>query len=317
MTDDFTPAGHRRQLVGQSRIQVQPAAVWIDSRGSNVPPEKPPALNPRLASARAKWERARFHFDRLLAEMKEACGGGDPRVTRTSRRFDAETSEVVWTAEEIVPDIDSNWPLMIGECVYNLRCALDYLWWELTIDHLGREPTAREAPAIQFPILTRAEPGEFEAHRFNRHVAADVVTKAKAAQVYDRPEGAEPYLGLLAELSNHDKHRRIRPTIFRTSNLGLPIGSVRCVDCEVPRSDIGGAEWAVTIGFHDWEQLNVGDDVVRQEVVRTGPRPDIDVEPTVTLEIGFGPHESVLGTLKCLGGVVHHTIKDFAPLLQR
>jgi hypothetical protein len=107
-----------------------------------------PALNPRLDSARAKWERAKIHAEQLLAEMKDACDGGNPRVTRTSRRFDSDTNEIVWTAEAIVPEIAPAWPLMIGECVYNLRCALDHLWWELAIDHLGREPTGDEAPAI-------------------------------------------------------------------------------------------------------------------------------------------------------------------------
>lgn len=249
--------------------------------------------------------------------MQEACGGEHPRVSRTSRRYDATTREIIWTADEVVPRIDPQWPLIIGDCVYNLRCALDHLWWELASDHLGREPTGREAPDIQFPILTRIEPAKFEKHRFNRHIAAHVAARAKAVQAYERPEGTEPYLEVLADLSNHDKHRRIRPATFRTSTVGLPIGSVPCVDCEIPRSDLEGAEWAVTIGFHDWEELNVGDDVVRQEIVPTGPHPDIDVEPTVRLEIGVGPHESVLETLKRLGGLVHHVISDFAPLLVR
>jgi len=242
-----------------------------------------PALNPRLDSARAKWERAKAHADQLVAEMKEGCGGGNPRVTRTRRRFDPDSKEIVWTAEEIVPVLDPNWPLMIGECVYNLRCALDHLWWALAIDHLGREPTDVEAKAIQFPILTKVPPEKFEDHRFLAHVADDVVTKAKNAQLFDRSEGAEPLLAVLADLSNHDKHRRIEPTFFRASNVGIQIGDVRCVDCHVPKSDEEGAEWAVTIGFPDWEELNVGDQVLRQEVVPTGPNPDIDADPEITL----------------------------------
>jgi hypothetical protein len=76
-----------------------------------------PALDPRLASARAKWERAKVHAEQLVTEMQAACNGGSPRVTRTSRRFDSDTNEIVWTAEAIVPEITPAWPLMIGECV--------------------------------------------------------------------------------------------------------------------------------------------------------------------------------------------------------
>jgi hypothetical protein len=202
-----------------------------------------PALNPRLDSARAKWERAKIHAEQLVAEMKDACDGGNPRVTRTSRRFDSDTNEIVWTAEAIVPEIAPAWPLMIGECVYNLRCALDHLWWELAIDHLGREPTGDEAPAIQFPIYPRTPPESFEHRRFLKHVGDEVVQKAKMVQAFDRPEGDESLLGVLADLSNHDKHRKIQPTYFRPIGVGTTIGNAACVDCHLPRSDMDGAEW--------------------------------------------------------------------------
>jgi hypothetical protein len=273
-------------------------------------------LNPRLDSARAKWERARVHAVQLVTEVKQASGGGDPRVTRTSRRFDPDSSEIVWIADEITPILDPNWPLIIGECVYNLRCALDHLWWALAVDHLGREPTESEARSIQFPILTNAAPDKFEDHRFLTHVADDVVEMAKSVQVFDRPEGAEPLLAVLATLSNHDKHRNIQPTFFRASNVATQIGTVRCVDCHIPSSNVEGAEWAVTIGFPDCDEVGVGDEVLRQAVVPTGPRPDVDVEPEITLTVGFGGEESVLRTLDDLGRLVRGVILEFAPLLK-
>jgi hypothetical protein len=275
-----------------------------------------PALNPRLDSARAKWDRAKFHAEQLVAEMKEACDGDRPRVTRTSRRFDSETNEIVWTAESIVPEIAPHWPLMIGECVYNLRCALDHLWWELAIDDLGREPTEDEARAIQFPIYTRSRPESFESQRFLTHVASEAVQKAREVQVFDRPEGTEALLGVLADLSNHDKHRKIQPTYFRPIHVETTIGNATCVDCHVPRSGEGDSEWVATIEFPDWEGVEVGDEVLRQEVVPTGPNPDIDHEPQINLIVGFGPEGSVTVILKKLGLLVHRVIVEFAPLVK-
>jgi hypothetical protein len=248
--------------------------------------------------------------------MKDACDGGNPRVTRTSRRFDSDTNEIVWTAEAIVPEIAPSWPLMIGECVYNLRCALDHLWWELAIDHLGREPTDKEAPAIQFPIYPRTPPERFESQRFLKHVGDKVVQKAKMVQGFDRSEGVESLLGVLADLSNHDKHRRIQPTYFRPIQVDTTIGNAACVDCDVPRSDIAGAEWVATIGFPDWEGVGVGDEILRQEVVPTGPNPDIDSDPEIQLVVGFGPEQAVPVILNALGRLVHGVIVEFAPLLK-
>lgn len=140
--------------------------------------------------------------------------------------------------------------------------------------------------------------------------------KAKEVQVFDRPDGTVPLLAILADLSNHDKHRKIQPTFFRASNVGIQVGDVPCVDCHVPRSDVEGAEWVVTLGFPDWEAVNVGDDVLRQQVVPTGPDPDIDAEPEIALRIGFGPEESVFDSLKNLGRLVRGAILEFAPLLK-
>jgi hypothetical protein len=102
------------------------------------------------------------------------------------------------------------------------------------------------------------------------------VQKAKMVQAFDRPEGDESLLGVLADLSNHDKHRKIQPTYFRPIGVGTTIGNAACVDCHLPRSDMDGAEWVATIGFPDWEGVEVGDESLRQEVVPTGPNPDID-----------------------------------------
>jgi hypothetical protein len=77
-----------------------------------------------------------------------------------------------------------------------------------------------------------------------------------------------------------------------------------------------GAEWVATIGFPDWEGVEVGDEILRQEVVPTGPNPDIDSDPEIHLVVGFGPEQAVPVILKELGRLVRGVIVEFAPLLK-
>jgi hypothetical protein len=232
-----------------------------------------------------------------------------------SRKYDAETECIVWTAEELVPGINPVWSPMIGECIYNLRCALDHLWWQFAIDYLEREPREDEARDIQFPILTKTDPAQYESHRFLRYVDEEVAEKAKPLQGYDRGENEEPFLEVLAELSNHDKHRGLRPVLLRTSGFSTPMGDVSSIDCHIPKGE-GEAEWAVEISWLETNELQVGDEVFWQKVVPTGPNPDIQVDPEIRCTIGLGPKRIALDTLRELGQFVYGVIVEFAPLLK-
>jgi hypothetical protein len=70
--------------------------------------------------------------------MRTATTDGNPRV-ETDREYDPDSKRVVWIADRMIPEIDPAWTLMIGDCLYNLRCALDHLWWQFAIDSLGED----------------------------------------------------------------------------------------------------------------------------------------------------------------------------------
>jgi len=43
---------------------------------------------------------------------------------------------------------------MVGELAYNLRSALDRVTWRLALrTNHGKEPSDKEAPKIQFPVV--------------------------------------------------------------------------------------------------------------------------------------------------------------------
>ena len=271
------------------------------------------ALDPRLTSSRAKFDRAKKHADDLIAEMREASEDEPPAVLATSRRYDPASERVLFIAER-VPEIPDHWSLVIGEVVYNLRCALDHLWWALAVDFLGREPTDAEAREIQFPILDRLDPAKWEGHRFLSHVSKEAAEKAKPLQCYEKDEGEEPLLRILADLSNTDKHREVKPTLFITSTWSFPMGELPCRDCHIPNDGGDPPIWESDVEFGT-EQPRAGDVVLGVKVVPTGPAPDIDIAPEITGHLGFGSESPVLLTLKELGRLVFGVINEFAPLL--
>jgi hypothetical protein len=258
--------------------------------------------------------RAKAHADKLIAEMRDACDGKAPGVYETSRKYDPDTEQVVFIAERMT-EISDEWSLIVGDCIYNLRCALDHLWWQFAIDFLGREPTDNEARDIQFPILPD-RPEAWEGHRFLKYVDPEIAAKAKTLQAYDRGEGEEATITMLASLSNADKHREVKPTFYRSTGWGVPIGDLPCRDCHIPRDPEDPDIFESTITWPYPEEIKVGDEVLGIKVVPTGPNPDIDVNPEITGHIGFGPERDVVTTLNKLGRLVFAVIREFAPLLK-
>jgi len=110
----------------------------------------------RLAGSWAKLTRAQGHVEDLRRAILDSCGGeAPPRVLSTRREFDPSNNLILWIAESL-PEIGDDWGLIVGDAIHNMRCALDHLWWQLAIDHLGRKPTEEEARDIMFPILTHS-----------------------------------------------------------------------------------------------------------------------------------------------------------------
>jgi hypothetical protein len=103
--------------------------------------------------------------------------------------------------------IPSEIPLIIGDCVQNLRSALDYMVWEMVIA-VGGQPSKRNA----FPICTTAEAFDVEVDKKRLRGISDpeLIAKIKTLQPYKNGNGPEQDpLFILDELTNINKHRRI------------------------------------------------------------------------------------------------------------
>jgi hypothetical protein len=147
-----------------------------------------------------KIVRAEQHLDSVASEIlrhKEKC--------RLVGKKNIETDGVEFFAD--FPDPPSMLSLMIGDCLYNLRCDLDYLVWQL----VESNPPNRGSARNQFPICESAE-------RFRQQLQRGRLSGVPptAQTIIER---AQPYHGVnnlhfsrllgLNYLANIDKHRTL------------------------------------------------------------------------------------------------------------
>jgi hypothetical protein len=158
-----------------------------------------------LNSPSAKFNRADQHFDTLNRELS---GLSDIKSYGITKDIDSRTGEQIYRFGK-VPPMPDGLDLLIGEILYNFRCSLDHLIWQLVLSE-GNNPTTRN----EFPIFNNAP--EYEANKGSRlkGVSDAVVTIVDSLQPCNST-GVDDYwwwLWYLQVLSNTDKHRHLLVT---------------------------------------------------------------------------------------------------------
>jgi hypothetical protein len=152
-----------------------------------------------------KLARASYHLDSFEAKVRE---WRDEHTHRYESHFDRESGKqfVYIRFPEPLP---AEFRLIIGDCLHNLRSALDNLAYELAVRHHGSSPLpGRFDRRSEFPIFGDREWTARE--RRNKigciHPRAQAIIKR--LQPYNRGDKfASDPLWKLHELSNMDKHR--------------------------------------------------------------------------------------------------------------
>lgn len=156
---------------------------------------------PSLDGVIAKIERAAFHFE----DFERAWARTEEANTYTFvGKVSANGAKHVYFADE-APALDSWFSLTLGDCVHNLRSALDHLAWQL-----ARGPSRR----TQFPILDRRpqrwtcrgrRPG---AIRVAGDLPLDALRIIEEVQPYNGTNAGRDLL-TIQELDAIDKHRHL------------------------------------------------------------------------------------------------------------
>jgi len=150
-----------------------------------------------LESVNLKLGRAREHrkaIDKELGDLRKH------QAYPVLPEIDPETREQIWRMDGEPPPPPDRIAVLIGDCLYNFRCALDHLAWELST-----KPDNR----TMFPIFH--DPGSFS-NSFWRlhHMSTDVLAMLVATQpCYGRNPHRNRMLSALESLTNVDKHRHL------------------------------------------------------------------------------------------------------------
>lgn len=151
-----------------------------------------------LEGSRAKLGRAQRHTDVLEAEALDFFGAHPYRLALTSAE-DPWTYALRLVSPPVIPA--QHWGLLVGDVVHALRCALDYIAWQLAGADIADRYT-------QYPIFETegAWRGAETRGRFLR-LPRDVLTLMQRTQPYAGAGPQHSALWAIHVLDNADKHR--------------------------------------------------------------------------------------------------------------
>lgn len=178
---------------------------YADAMGQNSP----------LFDARLKLERA---LERIEAARTLISAYMQSKSIRFEGLIDAEreiVSRIIRFDRRPAPVLSA----ILGEAIYNLRCALDYAVFRLVLQSTGVESTNNKG---QFPIFKNETGFNSRGVRQNLvGVSAEATALIKTFQPFSTGEGTDSPLWHLRELSNWDKHRALHLTCSTTHHLKI------------------------------------------------------------------------------------------------
>jgi hypothetical protein len=169
-----------------------------------------PGTMPSLDSARLKLARADHHLEWLAQDLRRITSENQAALPD---HFRVEPGQRVEFVPPVAPGLA--WGVVLGDCVQNLRAALDHTAWSLTPVSVRHANPKRP----QFPIFD-----DIDVYRDRgQSRVADVDPAARAIieslQPYNYSEPHIDPLHLLEVLSNIDKHRIIHSVANVTSRV--------------------------------------------------------------------------------------------------
>lgn len=199
------------------------------------------------------------------------------------------------------PTLD-DWALLIGDCIHNMRSALDHLFWALV---LLKYPNGTNtwSPDAAFPITRHKHIFESRKPRLEQWVGKNVTEMLENMQPYQGAGPDKNALLFIHEWDITDKHKLLVPLVWIAEQGELTF-------------ERGGKHPspAIHTTFHAARMEN---DAVIATIKVSPPDAVMDVDFNPTLGIVFETDpiaHIVIPALESLIGVVESVIKDFDPL---
>lgn len=160
-----------------------------------------------LDGVRLKLIRAEEHLRLLDKNIGEYFDSNQPEIVKEA---DGEfVSFVLNVREQPSPYLGT----IIGDCLHNMRSALDHLLWQLLCDPL---PSDVRAAKLTFPVFIKdvVYRNAINSNGLSRCVSPAALALIERLQPYHLGDQANRHaLWIIHELSNRDKHHMICTTV--------------------------------------------------------------------------------------------------------
>jgi hypothetical protein len=255
-----------------------------------------------LSSVFAKLHRSTENFEEVKTRVSTRLNSGEFRV---SMQLNADATEHVWKIHAPNGTDFTDVSVCVGDCLHNLRSALDHLVYAIAVHESGQNPPPKES-TLAFPLAN--DPAEFKKAK-NRIAtlssgAQDVIEQM---QPYNRnTNGKASAVGVLAKLDDIDKHRLLQLVALMPHSTSL-----------------GGFENVVgekKMSIVDWPKVGLSDGTVICTMSFSSPQPNFKgtFKGTFSLALHheFGPPYSgiteIVRLLNAVGAEVEAVVKTVA-----
>lgn len=181
-----------------------------------------------LNSVNAKIKRAREHASMLENEIR-AWRKPDPYEIKHEISNDLRIHRFILQVSK-QPDLE-RWSLILGDAIHNLRSALDHLVYAVAISESSQDPPPGD-DTLAFPICDTPENfhgmGKSKgAKRKIENLSCPVISLVEMFQPFNRKnQFTPPYLGIIRDLDDKDKHRLLALAVQGISEGELGLGGI-------------------------------------------------------------------------------------------
>jgi hypothetical protein len=199
------PGVHQRMEPTRYRSRLIPALGVSKSSNSHIPsPRIPRSI---LEGAYLRCKRVKAHIDELERELDE-YEAQERSAVFAEINSETKITSIGFTRAAAPPPKNTN--ILIGEVIYNLRAALDYMVYEMAIFDSG-QPQEH----TQFPIVTDSKNFSPEAKKSLKGISLQHIAEIEVLQ----PFSGCNWTAELRDLSNPDKHRHLVPAVGNGEHL--------------------------------------------------------------------------------------------------
>jgi hypothetical protein len=257
-----------------------------------------------LESARAKLRRANEHLEALNQQAGQWLDSKPYTFEKLVLLPSQANGEPIYFEFKLasVEREPPNLGLLLGDCISNLRAALDHIAWQFVLKSCGGiRPSKKEARWIYFPSSTTYK--NFRGRALFKYLSYRERLAIQRHQPYKRRR--TPLLHPIAELielSNADKHEAVHATLISIEKMG-PEFSIHDGVIERAKHAFG-------------TPLEQGTYVASVWLRPTGPYPNVEME-RVAVAIAFGEGSTIrLGSIPTMAEEVAAILADCEPFFR-